>query len=77
MGLLRQLSYRTQDHQPRKAATHNGLVLPYRSLIKKMFYKLAYNPIVWRHFLNQCSQVAIKLFRIAIMEGAGSRGFLS
>jgi hypothetical protein len=33
--LLSLLSYRTQDHQLRDSTTHNGLVLPRQSLIKK------------------------------------------
>jgi hypothetical protein len=42
-GLLNLLSYRTQDHQPRDGATHNGLGPPHQSPIKKMSCRLAYN----------------------------------
>lgn len=52
LGLFSLFSYRTQDHQPRCGPTHNRLGLPPQSLIKKMPYRLAYNPILWRHFLN-------------------------
>jgi hypothetical protein len=43
-GLL-DLSYRTQDYQPRLALAH-------QLLIKKMPYRLVYSQILWRHFLN-------------------------
>ena len=33
--LLSLLSYRTRNHQARDGTTHNGLGLPYQSLIKK------------------------------------------
>ena len=46
--LLSLLFYRTQDHQPRKDPTHDGVGLPYQSLIKK----IPYSWILWRHFLD-------------------------
>lgn len=53
-GLLRLLSYRTQDFQPMVAPP--TMVGPSTSLpIKKMSYKLAYGPISGRHFLNLLS----------------------
>lgn len=43
---LTSLRYRgSQDHQPRDGPTH-------QSLIKKMSHRLAYSPILWRHFLS-------------------------
>jgi hypothetical protein len=43
--LLSLLSYRTQDHLPRDDTTLDGLG-PLTSLIKKMFYRLAYIPFL-------------------------------
>ena len=40
-GLLRLLSYRPQDRQPREGTTHNVLGPPPQSLTEKMFYRLA------------------------------------
>ena len=37
----------------RDGTTHNRLGPPHQSLIKKMLYRLAYSPIIWRHFLNR------------------------
>jgi hypothetical protein len=44
------LSYRSQEHQPRDGTTHNGLGPSHQPLIKKVFYKLSYNPILWKTF---------------------------
>ena len=53
-GLLSLLSsYKTQDHQPRDGPTHNELVIPHQSLIKKLLGRLAYSQISWRHFLTE------------------------
>ena len=46
-GLLN-LSYRTQDQQPRVGTTHNGLDPLHQPLIKEN----PYSQILWRHFLN-------------------------
>jgi hypothetical protein len=46
------LSYRSQDHQARDGSIHDALGPPHQSLIKKIIYRLAYNPILWRHILN-------------------------
>lgn len=44
--------YRTQDYWPGDGITHNG---PHQSLNKKMPYRLAYSPVLWRHFFNSGS----------------------
>ena len=37
---------------PGMAPPTMGWALPYQSLIKEIPYRLAYSPILWRHFLN-------------------------
>ena len=75
-GLFSLLSYRTKDHQTRLAPPTMGWALPYQSLIKKMFYRLAHSQILGKHFLNQSSllsddsrlcQVDINLSRTTAM----------
>ena len=48
-SFLNLLSYRTKDHQPNGHFTHKELG-PHPSITKKMFCRLAYNPILWKHF---------------------------
>ena len=45
-GLLSLLSYRTWDHQPKEAPPTMSLSLPRQSVIKKIFYRVTYNPIL-------------------------------
>lgn len=35
--------------------SHNGLGLPHQSLTEKMLHRLAYSPVLLRHFLNPVS----------------------
>ena len=49
-GLLSLLSFRTQDLQPRDGTSHHAL--SHQSLIRKILYRLACSPILWRHFLS-------------------------
>jgi hypothetical protein len=74
-GLLSLLSYRTQDYQPLGDTIIMIWGLPHQSLIKKIPYRLAYSPILWRHFINSghhlsqdfsLCQVAIKLSSITL-----------
>jgi len=51
-GLLSLPSYRTQGHGAREAPLSVGWALPQKSLINKVPSGFAYNPILWRHFLN-------------------------
>lgn len=46
-GLLSLLPVRIQDHQPAGP--------PALSLIRKLLYRTAHSPILWRHFLNKGS----------------------
>lgn len=41
------LSYQSQDLQPKYGTTHNALS-PNTSLMKKMSYRPAYSPVLWR-----------------------------
>ena len=56
-GLIRLLSYRTQDHQIRDGTTHHGLGPPHQSLVKKMTYSW----ILQRHFSQWSLPVQITL----------------
>ena len=50
-GLLRLLSYRTQEHLPRGGPTSNGMDPP-TTITKKWPYRLTYSPVLWGHLLN-------------------------
>lgn len=50
--LLSLLSYRTQDHSPGMVPTTVDWTLLCQSLIRKMFCRLAYHWIFWKHFLS-------------------------
>ena len=50
--LLRLLSYRTQDHQPRDGTTRKGLGPPSSITTKKMPYRLTYSLILLGRFLS-------------------------
>jgi hypothetical protein len=53
IGLLSLVSYRTQHHQPTwMAPSTMGWTLLNQSLIKKLYYRLDYRPVLWKHFLN-------------------------
>lgn len=52
-GLLSLLSFVTQDHEPVVALPRVGWALPYRSLIKKTHYRLAYRQS-GRYFFQLC-----------------------
>lgn len=53
-GLLRLLSYSTQDHQHRNDTTHNWLSPP-TEITKKRLDLPSPSPILWRHFLSWSS----------------------
>lgn len=59
-GLLTQLSYRTQVHQPRDVTIHNGLGLPLSITLKKMPCRFDHSPLLRRNFLN-CGSLFYKL----------------
>lgn len=56
--LLSLLSCRIQDYQARDSTTHKGLGPP-RSTTSQENCRLAYSPILWRHFLNGCSLLSM------------------
>lgn len=51
-GLLSQLSYRIQVHQPSDLTNHNGLSPPLSITLEKMPCRLAYSLLLRRNFLN-------------------------
>lgn len=52
-------SYRTRDHEPR-------VVLLHQSLLKKMLYRLAWSPVLGRHFLNWGSPLLMILVCVKV-----------
>ena len=60
-GLLSFFSPTSYNQLPRDDSAHMAWVLPHQSPVKKMSHRLAYRPVLWKHFSYSGSLSCVKM----------------